>query len=579
MVKCWGIINKMSANLDWSSLEGLEPRKPIAQPQLQNQQADWSSLEGLPGYEARAIPREEDALKSTARAVVQPIIGAAEFTTPGMLAGAWQLLGTGEALSEMQDWEYGDREEELRKKFPAAPWPEKKVFNKEKYLQALSAASKTVPTVSNIASFLEEQTSLPLEARTKLQKKLRLAGSAVKLRPGGLAEKVAAGTAAAGMSEGLQALGVPESIADIAGLGVSTGVPLPKAEKVIKPSGMPTRWYESIKKETKLTAGQYSKVKEAIESDVKGLTDSLIKTESKTARAIEEFPDFNEKLNNAFDRVSELAEGIEETVPNIKIKGSYRRKINSRETKGISPDEFERIYLKESRKLYKTIPDYKDASVKELVDQYRKNNKSFGELYEPGKSSAANRSKREALLDYNRAIEDVFNSKYPDSEFNKLFKFTNKRYMERMDLESIDGFFNKVFADKVNYKQARKFFDNPRVKNSFKRTLGEEGYKDMESIMKDFMSTEQSMKLIKQADAAGFGNIVKYAKKWALSPLWAKGAAIKDLAVSARNELLSKPKFRITWKSALNDFKAGNFAKAETKFKQLDAMESAVKNQ
>ena len=572
----------MSTQLDWSSLEGLESKpKPQADPQATSpdaQQLDWSSLEGLPDYETRSATEKEGLLKTGTRYAVQPILGAAEVTAPGIIAGAWQALGAGEGLAEMQDWEYGNKEAELRKKFPQAPWKEEPVFDKEKYMEALNVASSTVPTVSNIASFLEKNTGLPLEARTKLQERLRLAGSAGKIRPGGIAKKATAAVIAPTVSEGLRQVGVPGAIADITSLGISTGVPLPKAEKVVKPSGMPTRWYENLKKDTKLSPAQYENVKEAVEKDVKSLTNNLIKSESKTARAMEAFPDFNEKLDKGFERVSELSENIKGNVRNYDVKKAYRNKINSRESKGISPDEFERAYLKESRKLYKSIPDYENASVKQLVDQFRKNNKSFGELYEPGQSGALNRAKREALLDYNRAIGDIFENKYPDSEFNKLFKFTNKRYMERMDIESIDGFFDKIFDEKINYKQARKFFDNNKLKKSFERTLGKDGLNDMRGIMNDFMSTEKSMKLLKKAEAAGFKVAVGYAKKWALSPVWAKGAALKDLAIGTRNSLLGNKKFRVTWKSALDDFKVGNFAKAEKEFMKLEAMEKSLKN-
>lgn len=189
----------------WDQLEGL-PQDVSATKQMN----PWDQLEGLPANEGLG--------KSIARGTVQPLLGAAEMTVPGMATSAWQLLGTGEALDELSQWE-GGREAELRKKFPQAPWKEQPAFNKEKYLQALQTASKTVPTVENIASFIEKNTGLPLEARNKLQKKLRLAGSAGKLRPGGITDKIIAGTVAGGTSGGLEALGIPETIADIAGLG------------------------------------------------------------------------------------------------------------------------------------------------------------------------------------------------------------------------------------------------------------------------------------------------------------------------------------------------------------------------
>lgn len=559
----------MSTKFDWNTLPDMDSSPAVGEaniaPQPEASANFWNQFKG-------DSPKKEGIVKKTGRYAAQPLIGAAELTVPGIITNAWETLGTAEALEEFQKFEGGFREEELRKKHPTAPWPKEKVFDKDRYLEALETASKTIPTASNIASFIESQTGLPLEAKTKGQRLLRLAGGAGKARPGGAASKVTSAVVAPTVSATLQAMGVPEGLANFGGFTTSMFTPTPKISKVTKDSGLTTRWYEKLKKETKLSPEQYSKVKEAVEGDVKSLTNKLITSESKTARAIEAFPDFNEKISNAFDRVSELSESYKGKIPNHQIKNTYRKMINSREIKGISPDEFERAYLKEAKTIHKSIKDYEGGTVKNLVDQYRKNNTSFGELYEPGKSGALNRAKREALLDYNRALADTFEKKFPDSEFNKLFKFTNKRHMERMNLESIDGFFDKIFGEKINYKEARKFFDEPKIKTSFKHTLGEKGYKDMRGIMKDFMSTEQSMKLIKKAESAGFKNMLGYAKKWALSPLWAKGSALKDLGVTARNELLSTPKFRVTWKSALDDFKAGNFAKAEKEFKQLDSM-------
>ena len=377
----------MATNSIWDNYETVETKAPESSPapanasqqsaptnQTKQSNDIWSK------YESVELPKEEGIGKQTLRYATQPMVGWTEFTAPGMIANAWQTLGTGEALAELQEWEGGHREAELRKKFPSAPWPDQPAFDEGKYMKALDEASKTIPTVSNISSFIEKQTGIPLEAHNRAQRLLRLAGGGAKIKAGGVLSKTTGAVVAPTVSAAVNALGAPEWASDLIGIGTATFSPSPKFDKIVKESGMPVRWYETLKKETKLTPNQYSKVTKAVETDVKTLTDKLIKSESKTARAMEEFPDFDDKINTLFDRVTQLSESIEETVPTSNLRGNYRRKMNNRDMKGISPDEFERAYLKESRQLYKTIPDNKNASAKQLLDQYRKNNKSFGEL-------------------------------------------------------------------------------------------------------------------------------------------------------------------------------------------------------
>ena len=65
---------------------------------------------------------QEDSIAQTiGRYLYQPITGALNVTIPGMIGGAWDLLATGEALSEMEDFD-DYRISELKKKFPSAPW-------------------------------------------------------------------------------------------------------------------------------------------------------------------------------------------------------------------------------------------------------------------------------------------------------------------------------------------------------------------------------------------------------------------------------------------------------------------------
>jgi hypothetical protein len=536
----------------------------------------WSQFTPL------APPQErfsENPLMSAARTLYQPLGGAADVTPYGIATNLWDLLGTGEALAafdELDDY----RIAELKERFPEAPWGNYEKLSKEEYLKNLEEARSTLPTIANIEKFLESQTGLPMEPKTFLQKVLRLGGSGFKLRPGTVGKKVTAGAATGAFKAALEQAGVPEQLSDILALGGGNVVPGLEAKVQVKPSGLPKRWYEKIKEPTKLSPSDYTKVVEAVEKDVKGLIDPLILQESRTARALEADPNFASKIDNVFKEVEKIASSRTEKIPSDLIKRSLNKEIRSPLKKGISPSEYEKVYRKELKKLSKEIP-FNEFSIQQAYEQYRKNNKSARGYYEPGASKDFNRGKRDALSTYNKAIGEAFEKVLPDSEFNRLFKFSNKRFSELKDLERIDEFFNKTFKDgKINYKEAKSLFKNESLERSFKNTLGEKSYKDLQGILDDFVSTEKSMSLLKKGEELGVKDLAKYAKKWAISSWWAKGAALKDMSMGVRNSLLSNPQFRLEWKNGLQNYKRGKFAKAVESFKKLDEMvEEESKNQ
>lgn len=159
-------------------------------------------------------PIEGDSfMQSAFRAMWQPVSGFASTTVPGLIGDAWEAWGRGEALLAKQ--EYEDNRGRLKELFPFADFPP---IDEEKYMQAIDDATSIIPNVHNIERAVEGQTGLPLQAKTKLQKGLRLAGSAGNLTSGGVANKATAATTAPLVSRGLQEAGVPEGIADAGGL-------------------------------------------------------------------------------------------------------------------------------------------------------------------------------------------------------------------------------------------------------------------------------------------------------------------------------------------------------------------------
>jgi len=544
----------------WDQLEGLP------QDGSTSKQNPWDQLEG--------VPTKEGMGKGIARGSVQPFLGAAEMTGPGMVTSAWQLLGTGEALDELKQWQEG-REGELRKKFPQAPWKEKPAFDEQKYLQALETASKTVPTVSNIASFIEQQTGLPLEAHTNLQKKLRLAGSAFKIRPGSIGAKTTAATVAPIAAAGLQKAGVPEPVADILGLGAGAVTPKPQIEKVIKPSGLTTRRFEKINKPTKITPSRHEKLTGKIEEEVKNLTDDLMKSHP-TYQSIKNDPIYKEKIAEGFQKVSDLAEGIPNTFKKRNLTSFLNRRFQThlRDMKGLTPSESEEIFRKDFRKiLNKTFEGKEEFSVKNAVDQFRKNNNELSQYFEPGKSKAFNTGKRDALLEYNRGIQELFETALPESEFTKLFKEQNKRWSELSDINFIEEKLDNIFKDKkINFQEISKILDPSKsnLRRPFQRIMGKRGVENFENLMKDLQSIRNPYSLLKKAELGGFKELSKLLGSYIINPSLAHGYAAYNLAKSAMRSLIDKPELAITWKNGIDAFKKGNFQEAEKELKILD---------
>lgn len=517
----------------------------------------------------------ENWLKKTLRTIYAPVSGALNATAYGITTGLWDLLGTAESLNALEELEEPGRIEELKRLFPSAPWENYKGIDREQYLANLEEARGTLPTVSNIEKFVESQTGLPLEALTDYQRYLKTAGSAGKLSPGGSLGKVGSGVAAGTAQAGLEEVGVPKGLAEPLALLGSQVAPRATTVPLTKPSGAPIRRFENLTKETQVTPTQASKIRSSIEEDVRNPIENLIKRESKTARALEEDPQFSQKIDDLFEDVNKLVEDLpQDTLTTGQVQNSIRKRVGSRESKGITSTEAERGYFKELERIQKelTKPD-RATTNKQLLEQYRQNNKELGKIYESSKSVAANEGKRDAILDYNRAIADIWEKRYPDSEFNKLFNWTNKRYSEMADLEVIDKYLGKTFGEKTNYKEARKAIHDPKVKKAFTRTLGEEGYKEVKQIVDEFLPTEKYMKLIKEAELFGIKDTVRLATKWFTFKPWGVYQGVKSASKGVQHikgNMLSSKDFRLKWENALKDFKDRKFRSAFLLAKELD---------
>lgn len=478
-----------------------------------------------------------------------------------------QMAATGSALDHESIDELKRAHEQLGKP-----------FDEEKYRDAALKLHEMMPTQGNLERMIEEQTGFPTQAKTTGQKVLKLGSSAAGFTPGTLTQKATAGVTAPAVSQGLQTAGVPEPVADIAGLGLGTAAGSfgPKAiETVKKPSGLTERQFESTIKPKKVTEKRFGKINEALENDFKQISDDLIKSSpvGKTHAELESNPLFKSEVADKFKEVEKLAETMPTEFDTIVVKKAIAAQAGTKISTKLAPSEYTKEYNKLMSKFIKETPKGK-AGAKDLVRTYRNNNKDLAGAFDPGKSRNFNTAKKDALLDYNRAIAKVIEKEFPDTEFAKLFPQTNKEWSQIVDSEKMNEFINSLFQGKVNHNQAKEFFDSKFTSAPFKRALGEE-YPKFEQLMKDVLTTERPYKMLKVAKSKGFGELAETAGLYILNPTAGKIKKGFDFAKDGVRRLinmsLDKPKFTLKWHKAIDSLKKGDFKSAEKEFEALDS--------
>jgi hypothetical protein len=515
----------------------------------------------LKGIET-SFPEGEKGAKSLLRTFLQPVLGYAKrYTYPLDL---FKLASEGASRNVLA--ELAEEEPELRGGVAE---------------QARQKSMGYLPTQELAEELIEEKSGVPLTPKTELQKKARLAGTAAGFRQGGLAAKSTAALAAPLIATGLEKVGAPESIAEIGGLLASGAVPSAQVSKVTKPSGMSSRFFEKVKKPIKVSPGRHEKINEALEGDFRDISDRIL-SKNPDYKSIKEDPSYRENLNEAFDKVTELADQIPETVHQRHLLSFMKRRarVEEREMKGITPSESEETFRKEFGGLMHKVSDGPtESSISHLVDQFRKNNSELAAYFEPGKSKSYNTGKRDALLEYNRSIQELFETVHPNSEFAKIFREQNKKWSQLSDVDFIEGKLNKIFeGGKIDFPQVAKLMDKSKenLRRPFRRIMGKDGFKDFEALLKDFISVKSPYALLKKAEIAGFKDLAKLAGSYIIHPNLAKLQASAKILKNATRMLLDKPQLSVKWKSAFDNLKAGNYEKAQEEFQALDSEAKAI---
>ncbi|HEY3527470.1 MAG TPA: hypothetical protein VGK47_14840 [Nitrososphaeraceae archaeon] len=510
--------------------------------------------------------QEESLLKQVGRWLSQAPLGFAQATVPGIVSNLAQMIGVGSALDE-------EELEQLEKIHAQQGIP----FDREAYMQSLQQASEMFPTPSNIARMTEEATGLPLTPKTKGQKLLQLGVSAGKFNPGAASQKLASGGIAAGTAYGLEEAGVPEPLAEMFGLGASgAGRLSPEIEigKVAKPSGLPARQFEKLQQPRIVSEKKIGQINKKLEQDFKSISEKIIEESpiGETAENLRNDPTFKQSSRELLNQAQQIADSIPESISSKSIKKELADTA-AKKVKGYALSEYDKKYMSYMKDAIEDIITEK-ATAGELVEQYRKNNSALGEYFEPGASKASNRAKRDALLDQNRAIAQLMEKSFPESELVPVFKEGNSRWSKIMDVETIDDFVNDIFGEKINYKKMHDFFDKEGYSRIFKRALGEKGYTEFEQLMKDMLTSENAYKMLNIGKKKGFfQHVGEMATAFVIHPGLAKAKGVYDLSKYAYrsliNSMLDKPEIGIKFNKAIKEIKKGKFAEAEKDFDDI----------
>lgn len=540
----------------WDEVE-LSPQDQISNYQNKKEKDPWDDLDFDEGF-----------WKNAMRYIAQIPKGMAQVTMPGIITNLMQMINTGEVF----DPEEIERLREISER-------EGIPFDENAYLEAANEALRSFPTVSNIASMIEEETGIPLEAKTQGQKLLEFATGGAKLTSGTLPQKAISGATTAAVKGGLEELGVPEIIADIPALaaGQIAGAKTPAMEiqtTKLKPSGLTERQFESLQKPREISEKRLKTINDKVKKEFDELSSKIIEESpvGETAKNLKENPAFKQEARELLGEAQEIANGMKE---NISLK-NYKKEladIQAKESKGFAESEYDKEFKSFIKRSIKEIKG-KVTSPGKFVEQYRKNNQELSEYFEPGASKSLNRAKRDAILAKNVAISNLMEKKFPNSELVPVFKEGNARWTKIKDVEAIDDFVNDVFQEKINYKKIHDFFDKENYGRIFKRSLGEKGFKEFEQLLKDMLTSEAPYKMLKVADQKGFGDLVTTASAYLLSP---KLGALKTVYGASKegfkflmNSMLDKPKIVFNLRKGVQELGKGDFAKASESFKKID---------
>jgi len=468
------------------------------------------------------------------------------------------------------------REEEARPDYLTGaglePAPERGLLNLMALIGQTDFVQQMLP--KNLRERFKQTTGERFEPQTAVERVLsRAAGSAGEGLPFGLPGIVGGlGGLSAGVAEeagvGEKGQNVAELLGTLGGAGLR-GVAKSTKVPVTKPSGLPVRKFEALKKPKTVFKGTARKALQETEQDFRKLTSDIQTKTNQSYKAMTEDPLFKSKVSDIFETVKkEAAQNLTPVPTNDLARQLFIDVIETRK-RGITRSPTEITKRSELTKFIKDTKG-KEFTATKLLEQYRKNNEQLSKLYPYGESALENIGKREALESYNQAIASTIEEQFPKTDFADLFKFTNKRWSEIKKIETVDKYLNALFSkDKIVFKQAEKALTDPKYSGRLKNSLGKQGFAEFKQLNKDLLTQEKGLKLLK-SKGYEMSDIPKVAVGYLFKPKITSVLIGKDFANKLWRKTLADPKKIRQWRKGVSLFNRGHIKESLTIFKTLE---------
>lgn len=536
----------------WDKIERKHKREQArkTKPLTKKQEEFWSQFTPIPEEEAAKYQNKPDAFDKGARALGQIGIGTAEMTPWNVV---WEALKSLGKLSQQGNFIEARLED-----------PE---LNYDYFKKGSDQALSWLPTVSNAIDKLDQYTDLDLHPQNELEKVLRIAGSAGASGQG-LLNKIIQGSIGGGIYETSKALGMPEPFAELTGIMGGSIIPsLTKGTIQKHPSGITQRNIEKIKRAKKLTEGQKQKLIDTIKKDAIEQGEEILSKNNSFYNEYKANPNLIENAEKDMNLVSDyLSKESPQMVPSDVLNNKMRKYMAQQKTSSIGLDEGQRHYLSEMAKFIKESEKKGTLSTKQLLDQYRKNNSLFKQVFNKEASSLKNNAAQQVLMDQNEAIKSVLQDVYRNDPIMEKFLESNKLYGNVKDSEKITSSLESIFSSSNSSNQAQYLIRNKPFQESLKKTYGTQAATEMNQLLTDVSEVTKNLSEIKKADSFGLGDLFIHQ----FFPFIQKGRLAGKSLFWLRNNMLKNPVKYREWRKLVQAVKNQNIPEIKRYSKLLN---------
>lgn len=476
----------------------------------------------------------------------------------GLQYVAENALGGGETLKR----ERSQKEQEFNQRYAIAP--------------RITTTSKSIPEAVLEASGINTEPTTK-SGRIARQAGTRL-GETIPFAAGGPVSNLVSAFAGGAAGQGVREAGGSENLATAVDLGIGIN-PINTfktlynllREPVKKASGLITRRFENLGKQKQITPRELQTITQEVEQDFNRISNEILQ-ESQTVKNVENIPGYLEQVDQNFAKLEQLADQLPGTISRDSLVNSIQNTRKASPRRGIVKDDYEKAYDAAMNQFINDLPPG-EYTPRQLLDQYRKNNKKFGDIAEGNLSKEANQGRLQANRDFNLAIAESFEQNYPGSQFSDPFQYMNKINTEIESYKAIKDTVNSAFTKNgINYSVFEKSLSDPIFQRQVNAVLGPDGANQFKGLLNDMVSQKQAYSLLRTSgipEGQIDPNLEMLIKTYVISPKTSKAITAMSYIRKAFSRGLSNPNYFNDWKRGIELFKSGAVNQAIPIFDRL----------